>query len=244
MMKKKILILIIIGWSPLALFAQTNQEEDIITLKKLTHDNILYALKSNTDKGLVLAGISCTEEVWGNCTFYLYKNFGNVWQKKFQSEPIGNLHGKIDDFSFEDPLIYFGSHEAGGSSGNGSYYFNAYDPDKNKLYSLNYYWSDYNYSDHGFENLEEIDNQKVLSFLEQKVSSAKVIHIPDSELTLEDHWKIDNKNLYENIFGGPQTIQFHYTANEKISTENKSAENQDYILCISVTNTKLFLKRQ
>lgn len=211
--------------------AQTNEESDINLLKKLTLEEIDYSLRANTALGLYLLGIACEgSSPWTECQSYLFKNFGGSWTNKFESEPFYALHGEIEGLVFQDGMFYYGSLSAGGSSGNGSYNFNVFDPKSDNFYSLEYFWSDFKYSEHGFINLDEIDNAEVLNFIEKKVSNSEHIHRPENNLTLADHWKIDNKNIYESVIENTQTLNFHFSKDVEIYTEKIEVENNDYII--------------
>tara|TARA_R110002049_G_scaffold254242_2_gene429649 strand:- start:264 stop:1175 length:912 start_codon:yes stop_codon:yes gene_type:complete len=227
-MTKQLLFWIIIFYSSIG-FSQLNDSNDITILKKLTLEEINYSLKSETEYGTFLTGITCDFSVWGECTALVYKNFAGSWSLK-DKLTFSNTNGEIENFLSNENLVYFGSHSAGGSSGNGSYYFNAYSFKDGKFYSLEYSWSDYNYSSYGFSNIDEIENKTVLSFFEQKASESEYVYKPSNELTLDEHWKIDNKDIYEKIFKDKTEIKFRYTKNPPYEFEEKTAENKDYII--------------
>lgn len=226
-MKKHIILLIIILNSSFG-FSQLNEKNDITILKKLTLEEINYSLKSKTEKGTYLIGITCDFSVWGECTAFVFKNFAGSWELK-DKLTFSNTNGEIEEFTSNENLIYFGSHSAGGSSGNGSYYFNAFSFDESKFYSLEYSWSDFKYSSYGFNNIETINNNIVLEYLEKKASESEYVYKPSTELTLEESWKIENKNIYEKIFREKTKIVFKYD-NSEYEFENKVAENNKYII--------------
>lgn len=228
LMKRQLLFLFII-FHPLFGISQLNIKSDIITLKKLTLEEISYSLLSKTENGEFLTGITCDYNVWGECTAFVYKKFGGSWSLKGKLT-FYNTNGEIDNFTSNKNLIYFGSHSIGGTSGNGSYYFNGYSFKEGKFYSLEYYWSDYNYSSYGFNNIEEITNETILKYFERKASECEHVYKLSDELTLDEEWKIDNKGIYEKIFEGKTKIKFKYTSNPPYIFEEITAENKDYII--------------
>jgi hypothetical protein len=224
-MKKYIILLIIILNSSFG-FSQLNEKNDITILKKLTLEEINYSLKSKTDKGTYLIGITCDFSVWGECTAFVFKSFAGSWELK-DKLTFSNTNGEIEEFTSNENLIYFGSHSTGGSSGNGSYYFNAFSFEENKFYSLEYSWNDFKYSSYGFSNIETIANNIVLNHLEKKASESEYVYKPSTELTLEESWKIENKNIYEKIFEEKTEIVFTYD-NSNYEFEHKVSENSKY----------------
>ncbi|MCP9199021.1 hypothetical protein MKO06_03815 [Gramella sp. GC03-9] len=225
----RILSIFVFSLSWIIGFSQTNNNVDIELLKKLTLEDISYSINAQSDSGRVLFGLSCNQETWGECTAFAYKQFGGSWILK-DTLTIPNFQGQIENLSYDNQVIYFGSLSAGGSSGNGSYYFNAYSLDENKFYSLEYWWSDFKYSNYGFSNLEEITNIEILNILEKNVEISDYVYKPSGELSLQDHWKIDNKNIYEEIFKDEIKVIFKYKKDIPLDSEEKVAENDNFIL--------------
>lgn len=228
-MKLKITILILF-FSITTLISQNCTDGEISLLKKLTTENITYCLKTELNKTNYLVGISCNDKIWGECNFFVFKKFANTWLLEHKST-FNNTNGNIEDLKSEEDLIYFGSELAGGSIGNGYYYFNAYNPIENKLYTLEYTWSDYNYSSHSFENIENITNQKVLNFLERKASNSEVVYKPSNELSIQDEWKLANKEVYEND-SNEFNISFKYSKerSNNFTDDDIEFENKKFIV--------------
>lgn len=221
------LILLIITLNSILGYSQLNQKQDIVILKKMTLENITHSLKSQTKNGTYLTGITFDIGSTGESMAYVFKNFAGSWELK-DKLPFLNSFEKIDDFTNDENLIYFGSHLQGGSSGNGSYYFNVFSIEENKFFSVEYYWSDYKYSYYEFINIDTIKNKRVLAYIEEKASKSEYVYKPSNKLTLEESWKIDNKNIYEKIFKEQSQIIFQYTENLTFEFEKITAENKDY----------------
>lgn len=228
-MKIKITTFLLV-FSISTLFSQKCTDGDISLLKKLTKENITHCLKAQFNETNYLVGISCNDGVWGECKLFIFKKFANTWLLEHQSI-FNNANSEIENLKSEEGLIYFESELVGGAIGNGSYYFNAYNPVENKLYTLEYSWSDYKYGAHGFENIENITNAKVLNFLEKQASQSERVYRPNNELSLEDKWKIANKKNYESDLSEFK-ITFNYSVEKPkhFSESNKEFENKRYII--------------
>ena len=212
------------------IYSQNCKTENISLLKKLTTENITHCLNTQLNGNNYLVGIACDDNVYGECKLFVFKKFANTWLMEHQSI-FNTANGYIGNLKSEEGFIYFGSEIAGGTSGNGYYYFNAYNPSENKLYTLEYYWSDYNYSSYGFRNLENITNPKVLNYLEKQASKSELVYKPSNELSQEDIWKLDNKKIYESDLSEFR-IKFNYTIDEPkfFSENNKEFENKRFII--------------
>ena len=234
---KKYIAFIIVILNSTFVFSQLNEKEDITILKKLTLEDVKQSFKSETDKGIYLTGICFSKEHY-NHNVYVYKSFAGTWvlKSKFNIEDYLD-YPEFEEFTSNENLIYFGILNMGGSIGNGDYLFNAYSFDENKFYSLTYSWSDGSYSSYGFKNIQTIDNEIILDYLEKKASESEYVYRPSKELTLGESWEIDNKNISERASNGETDIVFKYDDLKNIlydDSENildyKKDENNVYII--------------
>lgn len=152
-----------------------------------------------------LVGVFFTEEMLAEGEIYIYKNINNNWDLKLNQKLLGYItFGKISKFESEDNKIYFEYFCAGGNAGNGSRFFNVFDIESNKFYTLEFTWDDWKYFGAKFENEKTINNIKLLRFLKSKALKSEEYR--DSQI--KSDWEIANSNIYKDILKSDVKIAF------------------------------------
>ena len=205
-----------------------NIDKDIIMLRSLTLSNIDYSIRAESNEQVYLVGISCNDGPWSECQVFCYKKFAGVYQSIYEVDPF--YASEIEDIVITDKLIYFGALVYGGSFGNGSYHFCAFNFSDQKFYNLEYSWSDFKYQEHGFVNLDNIP-ASVLKYFENKALDNQYVKHSTGEMSDREKWLYTNKSIYDKLAKESYGIIEHVSVGEqKFSGTFSQKENDHYVV--------------